>query len=173
MTGYKKVSPFVAIMVSSLFFGFMHQNLYQFSYAALTGVFLGFLVYFTNSIYASILAHFIINGSQVLATKLALMDNSQAIMESLKQPLSKTDILAQLAGSFFFAILTLPFFILLFYKFAKRNKASSARYVLCSSSKELYVELNDVEKKDKIVDIYFIGIVIITIVIFIATSFLA
>ena len=33
MTGYKKVSPFVAIMVSSLFFGFMHQNLYQFSYA--------------------------------------------------------------------------------------------------------------------------------------------
>ena len=32
---------------------------------------------------------------------------------------------------------------------------------------------NDVEKKDKIVDIYFIGIVIITIAIFIATSFLA
>ena len=57
--------------------------------------------------------------------------------------------------------------------FAKRNKASSARYVLCSSSKELYVKLNDVEKKDKIVDIYFIGIVIITIAIFIATSFLA
>lgn len=139
MTGYKKVSPFVAIMISSLFFGFMHQNLYQFSYAALTGVFLGFLVYFTNSIYASVLAHFIINGSQVVATKLALMDNSQAIMESLKEPLSKSDILEQLAGSFFLAILTLPFFILLFYKFAKRNKASSARYVLCSVSKELYV----------------------------------
>lgn len=114
MTGYKKVSPFVAIMISSLFFGFMHQNLYQFSYAALTGVFLGFLVYFTNSIYASVLAHFIINGSQVVATKLALMDNSQAIMESLKEPLSKSDILEQLAGSFFLAILTLPFFILLF-----------------------------------------------------------
>ena len=62
---------------------------------------------------------------------------------------------------------------MLFYKFAKRNKASSAGYVLCSSSKELYVKLNDVEKKDKIVDIYFIGIVIITIAIFIATSFLA
>ena len=173
MTGYKKVSPFVAIMISSLFFGFMHQNLYQFSYAALTGVFLGFLVYFTNSIYASVLAHFIINGSQVVATKLALMDNSQAIMESLKEPLSKSDILEQLAGSFFLAILTLPFFILLFYKFAKRNKASSARYVLCSVSKELYVELDEVEKKDKIVDIYFIGVVIITVALFIATSFLA
>ena len=120
MTGYKKVSPFVAIMISSLFFGFMHQNLYQFSYAALTG-----------------------------------------------------DILEQLAGSFFLAILTLPFFILLFYKFAKRNKASSARYVLCSVSKELYVELDEVEKKDKIVDIYFIGVVIITVALFIATSFLA
>lgn len=173
MTGYKKVSPFVAILISSLFFGFMHQNLYQFSYAALTGVFLGFLVYFTNSIYASILAHFIINGSQVIATKLALMDNSQAIMESLKQPLSKTDILAQLVGSFFFAILTLPFFILVFYKFAKRNKANSARYVLGSSSTELYVELDTSEKKTKIIDIYFVGTIIVTIILFIATSFLA
>lgn len=163
MTGYKKFSPIVAILVSSLFFGFMHQNLYQLSYAALTGVFLGFLVYFTNSIYSSVLAHFIINGSQVVTTKLALMTNSQAIMESLSNPVDKSDILAMLVGSFFLALVTLPFFILLFYKFAKRNKDNSARYVLCSSSDNLCIDLEENEKKTKIFDIYFVGIIVITI----------
>ena len=102
------------------------------------------------------------------------MDNSQAIMESLKEPLSKSDILEQLAGSFFLAILTLPFFYIAFFiNLLKEIKLVLLDMFCVSVSKELYVELDEVEKKDKIVDIYFIGVVIITVALFIATSFLA
>lgn len=171
MTGYKKLSPITAIIISSLFFGFMHQNLYQFSYAALTGIFLGFLVFYTNSIYSSILAHFIINSSQVVISKLVLMQDSATIIESLKQPISKSEIIAQLIGSAFISLLILPFFILIFYKFAKRNRDNSTRYSLDATRNKLYIDLNEnTEEKIKIVDKYFIGILILAAILFTVTA---
>ena len=53
----------VTIAVTALFFGFMHVNFHQAIYATMFGVVFGCLVYYTRSIIAPILGHFIVNAS--------------------------------------------------------------------------------------------------------------
>jgi membrane protease YdiL (CAAX protease family) len=52
---------FAAAVVSALFFGLMHLNLNQLSYALVLGVVFGMLVEGTGSIWASVTAHVVIN----------------------------------------------------------------------------------------------------------------
>lgn len=51
--GYKK-----AIIISSLLFGLMHLNIQQFFYATILGIFMGFLVSMTRSIWPAVIVHF-------------------------------------------------------------------------------------------------------------------
>lgn len=51
--GYKK-----AIIISSVLFGLMHLNITQFFYATILGLFMGFLVTMTRSIWPAIIMHF-------------------------------------------------------------------------------------------------------------------
>ncbi len=56
----------VALVVSSLMFSLMHQNLLQFFYTFVAGLALGWLFLKTGSIWASVLVHMINNGSSVI-----------------------------------------------------------------------------------------------------------
>ncbi|ELC8443740.1 CPBP family intramembrane metalloprotease [Clostridium perfringens] len=58
-----------ALILQAFFFAFMHGNLFQGFYAFLLGILLGLLVYYTNSIYSSMIGHIIFNilGSGVLS----------------------------------------------------------------------------------------------------------
>lgn len=64
--GYSKKSPLKAIFLSALFFGLMHLNFNQFSYAFAMGMVFCFLVEGTDSIFTSMIVHFVINGSSVV-----------------------------------------------------------------------------------------------------------
>jgi len=59
--GYRKVKIFAAAMVNGLFFGILHQNFNQFSYAFLLGVFMCYFAYYTKSIWAPVISHVVIN----------------------------------------------------------------------------------------------------------------
>jgi len=54
-----------AVMLNGLLFGIMHLSAHQFMYTFVLGVLFAVMVYITKSIWAGILSHFIINGSQV------------------------------------------------------------------------------------------------------------
>lgn len=54
----------VALM-NGFFFGLMHFSPHQFFYTVPLGIMFAYIVYYTRSIWAGIISHFIINGSQV------------------------------------------------------------------------------------------------------------
>ena len=64
--GYRKDgNTFGAILLSALTFSFMHMNFNQAGYAFVIGIGLAFIMVATNSIWASVIMHFIINAQSV------------------------------------------------------------------------------------------------------------
>lgn len=63
---YREKGVILGAVASAIVFGIMHRNLNQFFYAAILGVIFCILVEITGSIYASMAAHFAINGWNVL-----------------------------------------------------------------------------------------------------------
>ncbi|MBQ2063437.1 MAG: CPBP family intramembrane metalloprotease [Firmicutes bacterium] len=69
--GYKEAPAWYQIVLPACFFGFLHMNFQQISYALPMGIILALVVYYTRSIFASIIIHFIVNGTQVTISWLA------------------------------------------------------------------------------------------------------
>lgn len=63
---YSKVSPMKAVFLSALYFGLMHGNFNQFSYAFIMGMIFCLIVEGTDSLFSSMIIHFVINGSSVV-----------------------------------------------------------------------------------------------------------
>lgn len=63
---YSKVNPLKAIFLSGFLFGIIHGNLNQFSYAFAMGIVFALLIEATDSILATMIVHFFINGSSVV-----------------------------------------------------------------------------------------------------------
>ena len=76
----------VAIIVSSISFGLFHGNLYQFFYAALIGVILGFMYAKTRNVLYPIAMHILVNffGSVVPTPVIEKLDSLFAMIESLE-----------------------------------------------------------------------------------------
>lgn len=64
--GYRETPFWYQLLIPALFFGFLHGNFQQISYAFPFGLLLSFILLKTNSIYCTMLVHFIFNGSQGL-----------------------------------------------------------------------------------------------------------
>ena len=69
----KNISIKKAAIINGLFFGIMHMNFHQFTYAFFMGIVFFLFVYYTKSIFAGIIVHFIMNGTQVLLAWAAVM----------------------------------------------------------------------------------------------------
>lgn len=67
---YSKVDPLKGMLVSGLLFGLMHGNVNQFSYAFAMGVVFALVIEATNSILATMIIHFVINGTSILTMNL-------------------------------------------------------------------------------------------------------
>lgn len=63
---YRKVSLLKGVFLSGLLFGLMHMNLNQFIYAFVMGVIFALVVEATDSILATMIMHFVINGTSVM-----------------------------------------------------------------------------------------------------------
>lgn len=66
LQNYRESGVWRGIFLSAVLFGLMHMNLNQMLYATVLGILMGLLMEATNSIYSSMLMHFLINGSNVL-----------------------------------------------------------------------------------------------------------
>lgn len=148
LSNYKTSSPIIMYIISGLFFGMMHMNFQQMSYAIVAGIMLAFLVHQTNSIFASMISHCFINGCQVILTKSMLNNGAYDISELSESNVTSSDIIYMAVA----AIVFMPFLIFIIKKFIKYNKNNA----------QAYISSEDCTNK-KFIDVYFILSVIIFI----------
>ncbi len=59
----KKYKPWKAILISAIIFGIFHLNPWQFLYATVLGIYLGYLYWKTKSLFYPILVHWLLNST--------------------------------------------------------------------------------------------------------------
>lgn len=117
LDGYRETPTWYMLIIPALFFGLLHMNFQQISYAFLAGIFLAYLVHVTGSIWASMTVHFVVNGFQSLLAWL-MTQSSLAENPLLAGLLGGTEEIAPietLASSLISAGVVLPFFLLCLY----------------------------------------------------------
>ncbi len=135
MTGFKRKGVIKSTLVAALYFGIMHLSLTQLFYAAAVGVILGILVHYSNSIYSSMLAHFVINGVQALWLKLVISTAPEEMLETAEEtPFIETFTAATLLLAF-----TLPVLIALLALYIYINKGKNIDYKYSLTPKKEFV----------------------------------
>jgi membrane protease YdiL (CAAX protease family) len=114
-SGYRFVPTVKACLVTGLLFGIIHMDVQQFLYTFALGSLFCALVYHTNSILASIIAHFTINASQVLLA-FSQMKNAETIAE-----LPELTVTQQFVSIGTITLLSLPLLAGCIWLFYKRN----------------------------------------------------
>lgn len=71
LAGYDNIGIKKAAIMTGLLFGILHMDGNQFLYAFALGIIFAYIVRITNSIYSSMIAHFTINGSQLLIAEIS------------------------------------------------------------------------------------------------------
>ncbi|WP_250278174.1 CPBP family intramembrane glutamic endopeptidase [[Clostridium] colinum] len=117
LSGYKKNSLLIGVLMSSLYFGMMHGNLNQFVYTTVLGIFMAFLVRITNSIYSSMIMHFIFNAKAAILIYLSV----KYIPTSFDQP-STLSSFESVIIMFIIFLISLPLLLLSIFLFIKNNK---------------------------------------------------
>lgn len=70
LSGYDEQSNFKAALITGILFGIFHMDFQQLFYAATLGFIFAYIVRITNSIFSSVIMHFIINGISVSMQKI-------------------------------------------------------------------------------------------------------
>jgi hypothetical protein len=155
LTGYKRSGVMKAVFMSALYFGMMHLDLYQLPYAVFLGIIMAAFVYYTGSIYASMIAHFIVNGSQTVMLILAkLTMGKEELAESMAQTTTIEDRLAGLNSAVVVMVVALPFLLYFLSRFIRRNRANSIEYCTGFRAIEAY-GLYDNPEKTNCFDVFF------------------
>ena len=87
-SGYDDKSDLKTCVIIGLLFGIFHLNGQQFLYAAVLGGILAYLVRVTNSIFASMTFHFMINGTSVVMQKVLTYAQNKWGIEEVAQDIS-------------------------------------------------------------------------------------
>ena len=114
LSGYHFLGKYKAQFACALLFGLLHLNPQQFPYAFIVGFIFAFLVDRTNSIFASILPHMIINGTTIFS----IFATSSETMTTAAAELPQGSVLASLLVV---SLLSLPWLAALLYLFLKAN----------------------------------------------------
>lgn len=160
LNNYKSAGILKAVFISGLFFGLFHLDFYQIGYAVAAGIFFSFLVVYTNSIYASIFSHFLINGTQVLYTKLIFMISPEIVNTAINETVSTSSNYQMIVSGIFFTLITTPFLVIVSKKFMEYNKNHRVDFELSISrenTSEFEIKIDNIGNRDKrFIDIYFI-----------------
>lgn len=113
LSGYTFLGKWKAAFASALLFGLLHLNPQQLPYAFVVGFLFCFLVERTDSLYASILPHMVINGTTVFSIFSETAAETAASVE-----LSETMILVSLT---LMVLLSIPWLAVLLYLFLRIN----------------------------------------------------
>lgn len=113
LSGYTFLGKWKAAFASALLFGLLHLNPQQLPYAFVVGFLFCFLVERTDSLYASILPHMVINGTTVFS-----IFSETAAETAVSVEMSETMLLVSLL---LMVLLSIPWLVVLLYLFQRIN----------------------------------------------------
>lgn len=93
----------IAIIISAVMFGLMHQNIYQIIYTTVAGIVMGYIYYKTDSLWCTVLMHFFNNSVSVV--ELVIYGN----VENAEFVNLMIDISLMVAGVLCFTVLTVRY----------------------------------------------------------------
>lgn len=125
LSGYQFLGKWKAALVSALLFGLLHMNPQQLPYAFVVGFIFCFLVERTNSLYASILPHMVINGTTIVS-----IFTQGAGMGPVEMEQSVV-----LVSLFLMALFSLPLLAVLLFLFLKINPPKAELQLLDENGK--------------------------------------
>lgn len=158
LSNYDEVSPIKAAVITGILFGIFHMSPQQFLYATLLGILMAYLVRITNSIFSSVLIHFLINGWSVTLQKLMTKLTEILNMEEAVKQASETTITLQdlLITGTMFAVFSVAagtlIFLILRHMTEKQSAINMAQPIQEVSNMEGTVRGNDRKFKDSIVN---------------------
>ena len=85
LSDYEELNTYVACILTGILFGMMHLNPQQFLYTAILGGILALVVKLTNSIFASMIIHFIVNGTSITLAKIMSNTTTQEMMAEAEE----------------------------------------------------------------------------------------
>lgn len=159
LSGYEDKNIYLACSITGLLFGIMHLDPQQFLYAAVLGFVLALVVRITNSIFASALIHFLINGTSITLQKLlSLIPESTSVMEQATEvSLRSLAASEKIFMAIFYGLIALAFGIAAYFIIRKLAELNIRRGVI--SKDELSIKYS--KSNERVFNIQFIAIIII------------
>jgi hypothetical protein len=130
---YPKKPFWQVALLNGFFFGLIHMNFQQFFYAFAMGIIMAYMVYYTRSIRAGIIAHFFMNGFNIVMFRFAtwFLDRAEEYGFAGLEEAAELAEVSPLDGVIVMGILALvflPFVIILFKAFISHNKSRMTVY---------------------------------------------
>jgi uncharacterized protein len=157
LSGYENKNKYVSAIVTGLFFGILHLDPQQFLYAAVLGFILALVVRVTNSIFSSMIMHFIINGTSVTMAKLVdyITKGLPVTNQSAELTLKNISSSEKLVLFIMYGAIAVTFSIFVFLIIYWLEKINSKRRVQNYNYRAQEAS-ETVERKDRIINIPFI-----------------
>ena len=159
LSGYEDKNIYLSCIITGLLFGIMHLDPQQFLYAAVLGFVLALVVRITNSLFASALIHFFINGTSITLQKLLSLipENTPVMEQATEVSLRSLDIQEKIFMSSFYGLIALAFGIAAYFIIKKLADLNIRRGII--DKDELSIKYN--KSNERVFDISFIVIIII------------
>lgn len=159
LSGYEDKNIYLAASITGLLFGIMHLDPQQFLYAAVLGFVLALVVRITNSIFASALIHFLINGTSITLQKLlSFIPESTSVMEQATEiSLRSLAVSEKIFMAIFYGVIALAFGVAAYFIVRKLAELNIRRGII--SKDELSIKYN--RSNERVFNIQFIAIIII------------
>ena len=151
LSGYEDKNIYLAASITGLLFGIMHLDPQQFLYAAVLGFVLALVVRITNSIFASALIHFLINGTSITLQKLlSLIQDNALVMEQASEVSIRNLAISE-------KIIALAFGVAAYFIIRKLAELNIRRGII--SRDELSIKYS--KSNERVFNIQFIAIIIV------------
>lgn len=165
LSGYENKNKYVSAVITGLFFGILHLDPQQFLYATILGFIFAIVVRITNSIYASMIMHFIINGTSVTLAKISsmIMEAFPTLNEGTELTLKNISISEKimLIGVYgFIAIVFSVFVFLIIYWLQKINLKRNLEEGNIRNENNDHREI----KKERVLNLPFVIIIIVYLI---------
>lgn len=159
LSGYEDKNIYLAASITGLLFGIMHLDPQQFLYAAVLGFVLALVVRITNSIFASALIHFLINGTSITLQKLLslIQDNALVMEQATKVSLRNLAVSEKIFMAIFYGLIALAFGIAAYFIIRKLAELNIRRGII--SRDELSIKYS--KSNERVFNIQFIAIIIV------------
>ena len=159
LSGYEDKNIYLSCAITGLLFGIMHLDPQQFLYAAVLGFVLALVVRITNSIFASELIHFLINGTSITLQKLLSLipDNTSVMEQATEVSLRSLGSQEKIFIAIFYGMIALAFGIVAYFIVKKLADLNIRRGII--SRDELSIKYN--KSNERVFNISFIAIIII------------